>query len=80
MNDEEILDGARGSIAEAAPVVPVRPYRAEEVAEMLAVNRNHVYEHATEIPGLIRLGRRMLWARPAVDAWLAEGDVVRGVA
>lgn len=44
---------------------------ADEVAELLGVNRNTVYDAANrqEIPHR-RLGRRMLFSRAAIMAWM----------
>jgi excisionase family DNA binding protein len=44
---------------------------ADELAALLGVDRKTVYEGAArgEIPS-VRLGRRVLFARTAIDAWL----------
>ena len=46
---------------------------ADDVAEMLGVNRKTVYEYATkgEIP-CKRLGRRLLFYRPTILSWLEK--------
>lgn len=51
-------------------------FSANEVAGLLGVNRKSVYEAAArgEIPGAIRLGRRLLFARARVLAWLGAGS------
>ncbi len=45
---------------------------ADELAALLGVDRKTVYEGAArgEIPS-VRLGRRVLFARAAIDAWLS---------
>lgn len=54
----------------------LRPMTAEELAAQLDVDRKTVYAMAErgEIPGVIRLGRLLKFARPAVIAWLREGN------
>lgn len=65
--------------------VPARPARgfsgvecetlkAGEVAKLLGVGRDTVYEAArkNEIPGAIRLGRRLVFSRARVLAWLGN--------
>lgn len=46
---------------------------ADEVAELLGLNRKTVYEYATagEIP-CKRLGRRLLFYKPTILAWLEK--------
>jgi len=48
---------------------------ADEVAEFLGVNRKTVYEYANrgEIPHR-RVGKRLLFSRGALVAWLAGGN------
>jgi excisionase family DNA binding protein len=48
--------------------------KAEEVAELLRVNRKTVYEAASrdEIPGTVRLGRVLRFRRDAVLAWMSD--------
>lgn len=50
-------------------------YDAEEVARLAGVHRVTVYEGARDgtVPGAIRLGRRLLFSRAAIDAWLGAG-------
>jgi excisionase family DNA binding protein len=50
---------------------------AEELASWLRVNRKTVYEYAARnvIP-CRRLGRRLVFLRPAVVAWLARSSTV----
>ena len=45
--------------------------KADELAELLRVNRKTVYEAASrdEIPGIVRLGRVIRFRRKAVLAW-----------
>lgn len=54
--------------------------RADEVAALLGVGRNTVYLAAErgEIPGAIRVGRRLLFARATVLAWLGQGASSEG--
>jgi excisionase family DNA binding protein len=48
-------------------------YTANELAELLGIDRKTVYEFATrgDIP-CRRLGRRILFPRVAIERWLAE--------
>jgi excisionase family DNA binding protein len=50
---------------------------AQELASWLRVNRKTVYEYAARnvIP-CRRLGRRLVFSRPAVAAWLARSSTV----
>ncbi|MCE9575703.1 MAG: helix-turn-helix domain-containing protein [Deltaproteobacteria bacterium] len=72
------------SVRELAPVVPIRGTRApveidtdgevmdaDQVAALLRVNRKTVYDYAGrgQIP-CRRLGKRMLFSRTALMAWL----------
>lgn len=52
-------------------------FTADEVAELLGVDRKTVYAAAErlEIPGLIRVGRCVRFARATVLAWLGQVDV-----
>jgi excisionase family DNA binding protein len=52
-------------------------YSADELAELLGVNRKTVYEAAArgEIPHR-RLGRRLIFERGAVLAWLRPSSTV----
>lgn len=49
-------------------------YTADEVARLLGVGRDTVYEAANraEIPGALRIGRRLVFARATVLAWLGN--------
>ena len=49
-------------------------YTAQELAGLLGLNIKTLYEATArgEIPHR-RIGRRILWPRPAIDAWLALG-------
>ncbi len=49
-------------------------YTAAELAKLLGVGRDAVYEAANrgEIPGTLRIGRRLVFARAAVLAWLGN--------
>lgn len=53
-------------------------YTAQEVADLLCINRNRVYREATagNVPCL-RFGKRFVFPKKAVDAWLdsAGGQV-----
>lgn len=74
------------SLRELAPVVPIRGTRtpaeldvdgevmdADQVAALLRVNRKTVYDYAGrgQIP-CRRLGKRMLFSRTALMAWLTS--------
>lgn len=49
-------------------------YRADEVATLLGVGRDTVYQAAErgEIPGALRIGRRLVFSRPVVLAWIGN--------
>jgi excisionase family DNA binding protein len=49
-------------------------FTAVEVAQLLGVARDTVYEAANrnEIPGALRIGRRLVFARATVLAWLGN--------
>jgi excisionase family DNA binding protein len=51
--------------------------KAEELAELLRLNRKTIYEAASrgEIPGAIRVGRVLRFRRDAVLAWVFAADV-----
>jgi excisionase family DNA binding protein len=51
----------------------IETYTADELAELLGVNRKTIYEAATrgEIPHR-RLGRRLIFERGAVLLWLRQ--------
>lgn len=53
---------------------------ANELAAMLGVDRKTVYDGARrgEIPS-VRVGRRFLFPREAIDAWLSGRSSVRGI-
>jgi excisionase family DNA binding protein len=57
----------------AAPKVEPECMRADALAEFLGVNRKTVYEYASRnvIP-CRRLGRRLVFSRAAILAWLAR--------
>lgn len=48
-------------------------YTAAQLAEVLNVSERHVWRMADagELPAPIRIGRRVLWPRKAIDLWLA---------
>ncbi|PRP97680.1 Helix-turn-helix domain protein [Enhygromyxa salina] len=48
--------------------------KAEELAELLRINRKTIYEAARrdEIPGAIRIGRVLRFRRDAVLAWMSS--------
>jgi excisionase family DNA binding protein len=58
-----------------APSEPIEVLTADEIAKMLRVDRKTVYEAAQrgELPHR-RLGRRLLFERGAVLAWLRRAD------
>jgi excisionase family DNA binding protein len=51
----------------------IQTYSADELAKLLGVNRNTIYEAAArgEIPHR-RLGRRLIFERVAVLSWLRQ--------
>lgn len=52
--------------------MPNATITADELAELLRVDRKTVYQAASrgEIPGVIRLGRCVRFSRAAIMAWL----------
>lgn len=52
---------------------------AEEAAELIGVSRNSLFAAAKrgEVPHR-RIGRRVLWSRKALQAWLAHEDAPVG--
>jgi excisionase family DNA binding protein len=72
----EVLQSPEGSCATSPPLVSVTAaarevISADEVATFLGVNRKTVYDAANrgQLPSR-RLGRRLLFSRSAVLAWL----------
>lgn len=62
----------------ADPFPPaVRPltYTAAEVADLLRCSVKHVHKlnHSGELPGAVKCGRLVRFAKVAVDRWPAEG-------
>lgn len=55
--------------------IECKTFTAREVAKLLGANRNTVYEAAArgEIPGTIRLGRKVVFVRSVVLRWLGQG-------
>jgi len=49
-------------------------YTVADLAEMLGVSERHVHrlKQAKEIPGLIRLGGRIVFSKVVIDKWLAD--------
>ncbi len=83
----EILQGALGGPQPAPPPLALPPANepdrdvmtADEVAAFLGVDRNTVYDYAGR--GVIphqRLGKRMLFRRGALVAWLDKTTARRG--
>lgn len=54
---------------------------AKEVAEMLKVSRPTVYHliRNNELPGGYRIGRKRMWTRGAIIAWIQSNEM-KGVA
>jgi excisionase family DNA binding protein len=52
--------------------------KADEVAELLRVNRKTLYEavQRDEVPGVIRIGRSLRFRRDAVLMWLSNSCAV----
>lgn len=48
----------------------------EEAASLLGISRGAAYQAVKvgEIPGVLRLGRRVLISRVAFERWLSSGD------
>lgn len=57
------------------PRVPPETLTLAEVAARLGVSAEHARRQANQgsLPGVIRLGRRLLFARAAIDALLGVG-------
>jgi excisionase family DNA binding protein len=55
----------------------IATYTADELAELLGVNRKTIYEAAArgDIPHR-RLGRRLIFEKGSVLAWLRQGSTV----
>ncbi len=81
------LDGIASSLAVPAPPPPApsvpEVMRADQLAAFLGLNRNTVYEYAAR--GVIphrRIGRRIVFARVHVLAWLdatkRQGQAIGG--
>ena len=60
----------------ASPPTPRLTISADDLAAMLGVDRKTVYEGAArgEIPS-VRLGRRVLFSRAAIAAWLSSSGL-----
>lgn len=52
-----------------AAVPPDRTLNAREVAGLIGVGKDWVYEHADEIPGSWRNGKILRFSAAAVEAW-----------
>jgi len=50
-------------------------YTAQEIMSLLGLSRNSIYKAVREnsLPGIIRVGRRVIFARAPIDAMLASG-------
>lgn len=48
-------------------------YTVGELAGMLGVSERHIHrlKKANEVPGLLKLGGRVLFAKAQIDRWLA---------
>jgi excisionase family DNA binding protein len=68
-------DVPESAVRAATPNIEHDCMTAEELASWLRVNRKTVYEYAARnvIP-CRRLGRRLVFLRPAVAAWLARSS------
>jgi len=68
--------------ADATPSVVVSraTFTADEVAALLGVDRKTVYQAAEQgqIPGTLRIGRCVRFARATVLAWLGQGASSEG--
>lgn len=69
-------------MASAEPVAPLAArltFNAAELAAALGVDERTVWRKAAsdELPPSVRVGRRRLWSKTAVDAWLAAGCPAR---
>lgn len=77
-------EDAAGGAPDAMPVAASRSIpevlTVEEVARLLRVNKNTVYEAAAlgEIPGARRIGRIIKFYGPALTKWLETGAGARG--
>jgi excisionase family DNA binding protein len=61
---------------------PPATYTVAQLAALLGVNRGTVYEaiERGQVPGVIRLGRRILIARGHVQEWLGQNAESEGKA
>ncbi|HEX3313582.1 MAG TPA: helix-turn-helix domain-containing protein [Gemmataceae bacterium] len=64
--------------ATAAPVDEAAVYTIADLARLTKTSERHIYRliDAGKVPGCIRLGRAVRFAKKIVDAWLA-GESVR---
>lgn len=49
-------------------------YTIPQVAEMLGISVRQVYRLRGELPGLLKLGSSVRFAKAAIDGWLAGGQ------
>ncbi len=69
--DDRLTTSVLAELTTSSTTTASEIMRADELARFLGVNRKTVYEYATR--GVIphqRLGRRIVFARSAVMAWL----------
>ncbi|WP_437992199.1 helix-turn-helix domain-containing protein [Sorangium sp. So ce145] len=67
--------------AHEVPEVPeeLQAFTPAQVAALLQINIKTLYDRISrgEVPGVIRTGRALRLARPAIVAWLSAGDTAR---
>lgn len=49
-----------------------RTYTIGEAAVLLGMSKAHAYNHADQIPGLIKIGERYVVSREILDKFLAD--------
>jgi excisionase family DNA binding protein len=50
-------------------------YSAQEIMRLLGLSKNLIYKavERNQLPGIIRVGKRILFSKQAIDAMLASG-------
>jgi excisionase family DNA binding protein len=61
--------------ADAAAKLESSAYTVPQIARLLQCSERHVWRlsDADAIPGKLRVGRLVRFARPVIDAWIAGG-------
>ena len=67
------------SAAEQDDAAKLQPFTVLELSKLMRLDEKTVYQHANQgrIPGVLRVGRRMMFAKPAIVAWLSGAELPR---